>query len=226
MVFAGEEKANTMTLPVQSLASLALRKAPEKEICPYLPDDLQSILPGLQAGAITEITGTSSSGRTSLVLSICAAASRSGELCAYIDGGNSFDPISAGRAGVVLDQLLWVQCHHELNHALQSADMILHGGGFRVLVLDLGQFSIQELQRVPLSWWHRLRLAVENTPTVLVLLGHQAIAKQAAATQVELRRKEVRWSGNLLTGLDGQAVFRKPMRKESAVLRTRAAGEG
>src|ERR1700694_2238207 len=65
---------------------------------------------GLPRGAITEITGATSSGRTSVLLSVLAQATRGDEACALIDMGDRFDPASAAYAGVGLNRLLWIRC--------------------------------------------------------------------------------------------------------------------
>lgn len=211
-----------MALPVLSLAELVRRKAPTAELCPYTPADLACLLPGLAPGSITEVTGSRSSGRTALLQAALAAATGQGELCALVDGANTFSPSSGQAAGMALDRLLWVQCQRHLQHALQAADMILHGGGFRLTVLDLCEFRPEELQRVPLSWWHRFRLSVENTPGLLLITAAQPVARQSATTQIQLASRTAKWSGNLLRGLDLEASLRKPQRGETARLRAQA----
>src|SRR5689334_20336874 len=62
---------------------------------------------GFPRGAITEIFGPASSGRTSFLLSTLAHATNCGEVCALVDTSDLFDPVSAVRADVALDQLLW-----------------------------------------------------------------------------------------------------------------------
>jgi len=64
----------------------------------------------LPAGAITEIAGAQSSGRTSLALAFVARQTGEGRACAWVDAGDAFDPESAAASGVVLRQLLWVRC--------------------------------------------------------------------------------------------------------------------
>src|SRR5512146_1375328 len=65
---------------------------------------------GLPRGCLTEIYGSASSGRSSLMMAALAAATTRGELCALVDIGDSFDPKSAEAAGVILDRILWVRC--------------------------------------------------------------------------------------------------------------------
>src|SRR5438034_1570546 len=65
---------------------------------------------GLPRGALTEIFGPDSSGRTSLMLSLLAQMTWREEVCALVDSSDAFDPQSAEAAGVDLKRLLWVRC--------------------------------------------------------------------------------------------------------------------
>jgi len=47
---------------------------------------------GIPVGAITELTGPASSGRTSIAISALAQRTREGSVCAWIDAKDSFDP--------------------------------------------------------------------------------------------------------------------------------------
>src|SRR5262245_35180269 len=90
---------------------------------------LDALTGGLPRGAITEIVGPASSGRTSTMISILAEAIARDEVCALVDGNDAFDPKSAASAGVELNRLLWVRCH-KLDQVLKSTDLLLQGGGF------------------------------------------------------------------------------------------------
>jgi RecA/RadA recombinase len=98
---------------------------------------LDRIIQGFPRGAISEIAGPESSGRATLVHSLLASAMAKLEVCAYVDAADAFDPQSAAAAGVLLPQLVWIRCGHDAEHALKSADLLLHAGGFGVVVLDL-----------------------------------------------------------------------------------------
>jgi recombination protein RecA len=65
---------------------------------------------GLPLGAITELVGPESSGRTSLALSFVAGIARAGSVCAWIDVSDTLHPESAAAVGVDLARLLWVRC--------------------------------------------------------------------------------------------------------------------
>ncbi len=100
---------------------------------------------GFPLGAVTELTGQESSGRTSLALSFTAGITRAGCVAAWIDVSDTLSPESASAAGVDLSRLLWVRCGvapaqsppaHPYRFALPEkylasppATKGLHGGG-------------------------------------------------------------------------------------------------
>ncbi len=63
---------------------------------------------GLPLGTLCELTGSESSGRSTLALSLLANASGDAA-CAYIDVSDALSPHSAAAAGVDLRNLLWVR---------------------------------------------------------------------------------------------------------------------
>ena len=65
---------------------------------------------GLPGGAISEVTGSSCSGRTSFALVFVAGLTRAGRATAWIDVVDAFDPESAAAAGVDLNRQLWIRC--------------------------------------------------------------------------------------------------------------------
>jgi hypothetical protein len=180
------------------------------------------MLPGLPEGAITEVSGVRSAGRTTFYHAALAAATGCGELCAVIDGSDAFDPASAAGGGVRLERLLWVQCHQDVQDTLKAADLILHGGGFRLVVLDLCDLAPVELQRVPAAWWHRLRLSVENTAAAVLVVSSAPVLRQAAAVQVELSGMQAQWPGTLLQGASFDVRLRKPVQPAQTAGKLRA----
>src|SRR6267378_5240826 len=87
---------------------LDVRSAPEM-VSSGIPQ-LDSLTGGLPRGCLTEICGTASSGRTSVLLLALARATQRGEVCALVDASDAFDPASAAAAGVEMSRLLWVRC--------------------------------------------------------------------------------------------------------------------
>ncbi len=65
---------------------------------------------GLPVGAITEMVGPESSGRTAIVLSFLRQLARAGRVCAWVDVSDTLSPESAAAAGIDLSRLLWVRC--------------------------------------------------------------------------------------------------------------------
>jgi hypothetical protein len=72
--------------------------------------ELDALTGGLPRGCLTEICGTASSGRTSILLSALAQATQRGEVCALVDASDALDPGSAMTAQIEMERLLWVRC--------------------------------------------------------------------------------------------------------------------
>src|ERR1700676_2577307 len=87
---------------------LALRLAPEM-VSSGIPQ-LDLLTGGIARGCLTEICGTASSGRTSVLLFALARATQRGEVCALVDASDAFNPASAAAAGMEMSRLLWVRC--------------------------------------------------------------------------------------------------------------------
>src|SRR5204862_431136 len=70
-------------------------------------------------GALTEICGPASSGRSSVLHSLLARTTER-ECCALIDASDAFDPQSAALASVEMARLLWVRCNGSTQYAVRS----------------------------------------------------------------------------------------------------------
>ena len=155
---------------------------------------LDSAIGGLPRGAIVEIFGGLSSGKTSLALNILASRTQSGEVCALIDGTDAFDPESGAAAGIDMGKLLWVRCRN-LDQILRSTDLLLQGGGFGAIALDFSDLSQKAIRGVPLAVWFRFQRVLENTPTVLLTVGQESAAKSAAAVVLRANLRKASWNG-------------------------------
>ena len=93
------------------------------------------------------------------------------EVCALIDTAGAFDPATAAHAGVRLDRLLWIRCAGDAERALKVADLVIQAGGFGLVIFDLGDTPLRSARRISLTSWFRLRRAVENTPTAIVVIA-------------------------------------------------------
>jgi hypothetical protein len=194
------------------IAALNWRERPVPECISTGIASLDALTGGLPRGAITEIHGPASSGRSSLLVSMLAAAAAREEICALADANDAFDPASAQAAGVDLSRLLWVRCGGNPEHALKAADLLVQAGGFGLVALDLGDVAAHIARRIPLAAWYRLRRAIENTPTALLLLEREQSVKSCASLVLEMRREAAVWSGaagcsRLLRGARLRAAF-------------------
>ncbi len=202
-------------------APFAFRDRAAPEFLPTGVAALDALTSGAPRGAITDIYGPASSGRTSLLLSMLAEATAREECCALIDTSDALDPASAGAAGIDLDRLLWVRCGGRADHALKAADMLVAAGGFGLIVFDLGDITPQTARRIPIASWFRFRRALENTPAALVVIEREPTVKSCASLMVEMRQEGIRWSGapgvsRLLRGVEVAAAPRKPVRSAAA----------
>lgn len=325
-------------------SALTMRPAVLSELIPCGIAEVDAALGGgFPLGGITELTGTASSGCTTLMLSALAGITQRGGTCAYVDTSDSFDPLSGAALGIDLRRLLWVRpgrnalsarfpspapptestvqempmpvrgvwrhprsealgmdravgqlfqaqghaqrqvngsceeaCdlpdrasiytphspelvrgeHAEpvmfmpqprdthprragaqrafqkkswlpLDQALRATDLLLNAGGFRAIVLDMGDIPPEQAQRVPLATWYRFRLQAEKAQMMFLLLARTAYANSCAAVSLRFEEAKPEWrqaeenSSPLLAGLRYRISFARnravdPYRKKHA----------
>ena len=171
-------------------------KRPAEVISTGIPQIDSLTLGGLPRGAITEVFGSASSGRTSFMISALAHATKREEFCALVDTNNVFDPQSASQAEINFERLLWIRCANNLEHAFKATDLLLQGGGFGLVMLDLGDVAAKSATRIISSWWYRFRRALEAIPTVLVVVAQESCVRSCAALALELRGETCLWSSS------------------------------
>ncbi len=198
---------------ITSASHLEIRPSPETASSGIRQVD--ALTGGLPRGCLTEVSGADSSGRTSLMLSALAAATRREEICALIDVSDAFDPNSAAAAGVDMGRLLWVRCgapaqasalsrrrrqpasleewerrrmEDPVEQALRATDLLLQSSGFGMVAIDLAGTAPKMARRIPLTTWFRFRRAVENTPAILLVIGTEFCAQSCASLAVELKK--------------------------------------
>ncbi len=321
---------------IKNLQSLVTAKIPDAfvtkkseltEVTATGIPQVDALIQGLPHGALTEIYGPASSGRTTLALSFLAEMTRQQQVCTIVDASDSFDPESLAAMGAHLNRVLWVRCgnadtgedltsvctstslsdfqqeifHHpqaltsgrhprdevrglsqaisglmknnfsnppgasrggapantfgkmtrpvtearsreeqvaidrlpprrgddvlarrqargktipsriqtslsrqpldkrqnpwtRLEQALKVTDLILHNGGFGAVLMDLGDVPPLNARRIPLATWFRFRRAVDNTPTVFLLLTREPCAQTCASLVLRCQRCRERWS--------------------------------
>jgi hypothetical protein len=168
---------------------------------------------GLPRGQLSEIVGPPSSGRTSLLLHMLAAATARGELVALVDALDRFDVASGAAAGIDVDRLLWIRgrvaaspgpCreanHRALEQAVQALALVLQAGAFGLVVFDIADAPPQALRRLPFTTWLRVQRMVEGGQTACVLVGTEHLARSPAGLTLQVKS-----GAHTLTGFDMEA---------------------
>ncbi len=190
--------------------------------------EIDALTGGLPRGCLSEICGSASSGRTSVLLAALAAATHREEICALVDATDALNAGSAAAAGVDLERLLWVRCGkggigrrtssaglqisdpgadarrrpmpdvRSLEQTLRVTDLLLQSGGFGLVAIDLGDVPHAAARRMPLASWFRFQRAVEPTSTVLLVVAQEPCAQTCASLLIRLK------SGKKLSALSYQ----------------------
>ena len=102
-----------------------------------------------------------------------------------------------------LRKLLWVRCRN-VEQTLRATDLLLQGGGFGLIAVDLTDIAPRLVRHVPLDSWFRFRRAVEDTPTILMLLEQESNAKSCASLGLRLEAGAAGWSRMPVEGAAGR----------------------
>ena len=186
---------------------------PRPEILSTGVPEVDALIGGLPCGCLTEVCGSASSGKTSLLLATIAAATRRGGTCVLIDASDSFDPASGAAAGVDFSKFLWIRCgvsplpsvvrpfnhrahrgtqripgssERKLEQVLKTTDLILQSGGFGLVVLDLAGIPENFARRIPLASWFRFQRAIEPAKTALLVVSESPRTQSCAALVIKL----------------------------------------
>jgi RecA/RadA recombinase len=158
---------------------------------------------GWPKGALSELAGGRSTGRTALLLGSLAEALRRGETVALVDVGGTLDARAAARGGVALPRLLWIRCTPA--KALAAAEIVLAAGGFGLVALDLGEQRVQ----TPSAAWLRLKRGAEQQGTAVLVTSARRAQGALGACAVTLSQSKPRFiepgPPPLLVGLDTSA---------------------
>lgn len=139
---------------------------------------------------------------------------------------------------------VWTKNHApwtRLDQALRATDLLLSTGGFRVIVLDMGDVALEQARRVPLATWYRFRLLAEQSRTLLLLMTQVASANSCAAVSLSCGLDAARWpravesSPRLLAGLQfclrverhrAMPMRKQPVATPSTLWKSRATWAG
>jgi recombination protein RecA len=111
----------------------------------------------------------------------------------------SFEPTSQQSTTTVVRSSQPFKPWSRMEQALRTTDLLLQGGGFSTIVLDMGSLAPEVVSRVPVATWFRYRAAAERTQSSIVLLTQHSCAKSGAELLLRLQ------PGNPL--LDEATVF-------------------
>jgi recA bacterial DNA recombination protein len=148
---------------------------------------------GLRRGHLSEITGSVSSGRTTLMTQMLAAATGRGEVAAVVDVCDTFDPASVAARGVDLARVLWVRDTRDAVRGLKAFSLILQAGGFGLVVFDLADVPAAALRRFPHTTWMRIARTIEGAETVALLAGSERIARSPGGVTIALTPVPAQW---------------------------------
>jgi hypothetical protein len=141
---------------------------------------------------------------------IAAAAIARGEIVAFVDTHDRFDPACGAAAGIDLTRLLWIRDRGDASRAVKAMNLVLQAGGFGVVVLDLADVRGVALRQFPATTWMRLSRVIEGSHTVAIVLAAERLARSPGGVTIALDVADgghcVRWAGDadrsrLLDGL-------------------------
>jgi len=182
---------------------------------------------GIPRGRISEVVGPAGSGKTAIAASFAASTTNRGEVAAWIDLPNAFDPAAIESAGADLGRILWAfsdgagaikRAGDSTRNALKASETILGAGGFGLLVIDFGAM------RYPLTQSAALRLAraAERSGTAVITMGTYRMFGTFAAITLGLGRPRPCFDR---VAPKSPALF-DGLRIEAVVIRNKLGGQG
>ncbi|MES2180328.1 MAG: ATPase domain-containing protein, partial [Gemmatimonadota bacterium] len=172
-----------------SLAELARLLPPPEPAAPALPTGIAALDAvllggGLPRGRLTEMTGRTGSGKTTLIRAIVESVVQARGWVAYIDAQRTLDARDWVHLGDA--QGVWMIRPHDATRAAWCADVLLRSGAFALVVLD-GAPTLTKAAAVRLT-----RLARESDAAFVVMGDRAGGATQlggAVRLAIEKRRR-------------------------------------
>lgn len=196
-----------------------------------LPRGQLSELAAALAPGTSASRGPHSSGRTTLLLQLMAAATQRGELAALVDTFDRLDVASAVAAGVDMERLLWIRgdtgrvgllrpaalLDRVVDRALKALNLVLQAGGFGVVAIDLADVPAPALRSLPFTTWLRVQRTIEGSDTACLLIAPEPLARSAGGLTLILSGRAA-WAGTAdrsrrLTGVDVGVRIVSPRRR-------------
>jgi hypothetical protein len=203
-----------------------LERSDAAAFIPFGVDAIDGVLRGgLPRGQVSEIAGSPSSGRTTLLLQLLGAATRGGEIAALVDTCDRLDVASAAAAAIDLDRLLWIRGESRLvlserseskdrvvDRAIKALTLVLQAGGFAVVAIDLADVQPRVLKSLPFTTWLRLQRIVEGSDTACLLVTPEPLARSAGGLTVMCTGR-TNWETYRVTGLETEIRVVSPRRR-------------
>jgi recombination protein RecA len=73
-----------------------------------------------------------------------------------------------------------------IEQALKVTDLLLQGGGFSAVVLDMASLPARYTSRIPLAHWFRYRASAEHSRSSVLLLSQHSCANSSAGLVLHL----------------------------------------
>jgi hypothetical protein len=164
-------------------------------------------------GGLSEWAGVPGARLTRQALHWAAGGAR----MAWVDPCDCFDPASARRAGVELEQLLWLRGDRGraelrglagLSRWHEILNLLAQSGAVERVVADFLDWPAEEMRRIPRSAWFRLQRGLEQGgKTEMLLLTSAAVAGRCAAAR--------RGPEPAAAGIDGRGTPRGAARRRA-----------
>ena len=103
-----------------------------------------------------------------------------------------------------------------VDQALRAVDLVLQGGGFSLIVLDLGSTTQELVWRIPMATWFRFRAACERTRVSLLVLTQFACTRSSAELVVQLNAGRMVSRGGVMQGIAFQGAAERSRSQQSA----------
>ena len=174
---------------------------------------------GLRRGHLSEIVGGRSSGRTSVLCAMLAAATTRGEVAALVDTNDRFDPSTAADAGVDLSRVLWIRERGDAARALKATNLVLQAGGFGLVAFDLADAPALALRQFPYTTWMRIARVIEGTQTAAVIVGSDRIARSPGGVTIALESPAA--ARSTWAGESDRARFLRPLELHPRIITPR-----
>ena len=176
-----------------SLAELVRLLPPPAPVAPALPTGIATLDAvllggGLPRGRLTEIVGSTGSGKTTLARAIVKATVEEHGWVAYIDAQRTLDPRDWVHLGDA--EGVWMIRPHDATRAAWCADILLRSGAFALVLLD-GAPALSKGAAVRLT-----RLARESNAAFVLLGDRGAVTQLGGAVRLVVERRTTRRRGS------------------------------